>query len=117
MPKSIEKKTAPILNKLDTDKAVAEFTEFLKEKGIEHFILLFHPVPGLTTSHLQEMSVKDALSALIAGFKQTVKLELEMHPDTPREYQAALLEMLEKFMQLIRETNEKISVIEPIPTA
>jgi len=106
-----------ILNKDLADKAVAETTTLLKEHGIEHFILLFQPVPGLTTSHLENMRVKDALAVLITGFKETVKLELQLNPNSPPKYQAALIELLQNIQILIKETNQKIDTIKEIPKA
>ena len=100
-----------------TEKAVAEATELLKKSGVPSFILLFQPVAGLTTSHLQDMKVKDALSMVAACFKQVVKLELELNPQASKEYQKALLEMLSGFQLLIKDTNEKIKLIENIPVA
>ena len=111
------KQKTKVLDKNTTDQAVVDVTAFLKERGIEHFMLLFQPVTGLTTSHIESMRVKEAISVLIAAFKQVIKLELEQNPQAPKQYQIALMELLQDFQQLIKDTNEKISIIQKIPSA
>lgn len=61
----------------------------------------------LVTFHFQEITGKDAMTIIVAGFRHLINMELEKHPEYSAEYRNIFKQMLDQFEKMIKDSNEK----------
>ena len=106
-------KEKPIPNKAAVDKSLAACLEFMRANGLKSFLLLFQPVEGLNMTHMENITVRTALSVLITGLDQTIKVELARASGYSKEYKAALEQFLADLKIAVVNTNQRLDKFNP----
>lgn len=88
------------------DKLIKKLAEKAKDLGIPSFF--FGVRTGkLTTFHMENMPLKDAMQLMISGFHYVIQLEVERHPEWSDEYRGIYERLAKNFDALVRSSNDE----------
>ena len=84
-----------------------------KNLGLTSFILMAkqpgdkNESPSRLLIHIENTSIKDAMDAMIAGFRHVISLEIDNHPEYTEPYKDLFRELDTEFIKLIKSNNQK----------
>lgn len=91
------------------DQVVKDFKVAAERAGVPRFILGFDD-EGLVTTHMENISMQSVSRIVIALFGQMCDFEASQG-QMSKEYRAAMTEMKNDFLKLIKSYNEKFDAI------
>ena len=88
------------------DKLIKKLAAYAKTIGVPSFFFGVRQ-GNMTTFHMENLPLSDAMQLMISGFHYVISLEVERHPEWSKEYRDIYAGLAKNFDKLIRSSNEE----------
>lgn len=89
-----------------TEKLIKKLALYAKSIGIPSFFLGVR-TGKMTTLHMEDLPLKDAMQLMISGFHYVIEHEVNRHPEWSAEYRGIYEKLAKDFDSLIRSSNQE----------
>lgn len=79
-----------------------------KKAGLDHFVLATKNETSVTI-HFEDVSIKNAMEIIIAGFHNILQMDVEKHPEYTKQTKQVYTDLQKEFDAAIRKFNKKRS--------